>query len=245
MIFRRHAAVPFLLLLAIADDAFGLVILAVFYPTGRSAPADRRGADGRGSAHCVRTAPRRRALVLAVCVDRRFPVVECSALGRTASGARTGADRALLPRATRSTCSSIGELPVQLVALRLRAGNAGVPLIRYGPGTWAVAAGLIAGKPLGISIATALAVAAGLRLPDHFAWGDVVVVGFASGIGFTVALFFATALFPPGVLLDETKIGALASLASGAVAVMVAKVLRSGRFAAAIVIRRFCREERP
>ena len=29
-----HAAIPFLLLLAIADDAFGLVILAVFYPSG-------------------------------------------------------------------------------------------------------------------------------------------------------------------------------------------------------------------
>ena len=30
---RKHAAVPFLLLLAIADDAFGLIVLALFYPT--------------------------------------------------------------------------------------------------------------------------------------------------------------------------------------------------------------------
>ena len=30
----RHPAIPFLLLLAIADDALGLAILAVFYPTG-------------------------------------------------------------------------------------------------------------------------------------------------------------------------------------------------------------------
>src|SRR5207244_719018 len=30
----RHAAIPFLLLLAIADDAMGLVILALFYPIG-------------------------------------------------------------------------------------------------------------------------------------------------------------------------------------------------------------------
>jgi NhaA family Na+:H+ antiporter len=29
-----HPAIPFLLLLAIADDALGLVILAVFYPSG-------------------------------------------------------------------------------------------------------------------------------------------------------------------------------------------------------------------
>src|SRR5687767_9064960 len=43
MIFSpTHPAIPFLLLLAIADDALGLIILAVFYPSGRlslAAPA--------------------------------------------------------------------------------------------------------------------------------------------------------------------------------------------------------------
>jgi len=34
-----HPAIRFLLLLAIADDALGLIILAVFYPTGALAPA--------------------------------------------------------------------------------------------------------------------------------------------------------------------------------------------------------------
>lgn len=33
-----HPAVPFLLLLAIADDAFGLMILAIFYPSGAIRP---------------------------------------------------------------------------------------------------------------------------------------------------------------------------------------------------------------
>ncbi len=36
---RGHPAVKFLLLLAIADDAAGLLILAIFYPTGALAPA--------------------------------------------------------------------------------------------------------------------------------------------------------------------------------------------------------------
>ena len=31
---RGHPAIPFLLLLAIADDAFGLIVLAIFYPSG-------------------------------------------------------------------------------------------------------------------------------------------------------------------------------------------------------------------
>src|SRR5438105_2111424 len=33
-VFRQHPAIPFLLLLAIADDALGLAVLAVFYPAG-------------------------------------------------------------------------------------------------------------------------------------------------------------------------------------------------------------------
>ena len=45
-----HPAIPFLLLLAIADDALGLVILAVFYPSGRlSLSALSRSMVDRGS----------------------------------------------------------------------------------------------------------------------------------------------------------------------------------------------------
>ena len=36
----KHPAIPFLLLLAIADDALGLAILAVFYPTGALRPLE-------------------------------------------------------------------------------------------------------------------------------------------------------------------------------------------------------------
>jgi NhaA family Na+:H+ antiporter len=123
--------------------------------------------------------------------------------------------------------------PVQVVLFFFGLTNAGVPLREYGTGTWAVLAGLVVGKPIGIGVAVALAVAAGFPLPDRFGWRDVIVVGCASGIGFTVALFFATASFTRGPMLDETKIGALFSLGSAALAVLAAKLLRSGRFSAA------------
>lgn len=235
LIFRRHAAVPFVLLLAIADDAFGLVILAAFYPAG--------------DLHLLIAAALLAAALLTAFGLRRagvrsfWPYV-LMAGSLSWSALRWGGLHpalALVPivpflprRDTLHVFEHWWKLPVQLVLFVFALANAGVPLIQYGPGTWAVAAGLIAGKPIGIGVATALAVAAGLRLPDHFGWGDVVVVGCASGIGFTVALFFATASFPPGALLDQTKIGALASLAAGAVALLVAKVLRSGRFANAV-----------
>jgi Na+:H+ antiporter, NhaA family len=110
--------------------------------------------------------------------------------------------------------------------------NAGVPIAQYGPGTWAVLIAILAGKPLGIGAAVAVAVAAGLKLPRHVGWRDVAVVGCAAGIGFTVALFFATASFPPGPLLDQTKLGALCSVVSAAVAFGAAGVLKVGRFTA-------------
>jgi NhaA family Na+:H+ antiporter len=54
-------------------------------------------------------------------------------------------------------------------------------------------------------------------------------LGCAAGIGFTVALFFATAAFPPGPLLDQTKMGALMSIGAGALAFLVATVQRRAR----------------
>ena len=62
-------------------------------------------------------------------------------------------------------------------------------------------------------------------------WAELLVLGTIAGIGFTVALFFATASFPKGDLLDQTKMGALLSLSSGLVAALFAKAFRVGRFA--------------
>ena len=108
--------------------------------------------------------------------------------------------------------------------------NAGVPFNQVGPGTWAVLVAILVGKPLGILLAVAPAVKAGFRLPDRLSWADLTVVALAAAIGFTVALFFATAAFPPGDHLDQTKMGALLSVGSAVVAVVAARVLRVGRF---------------
>jgi len=55
-------------------------------------------------------------------------------------------------------------------------------------------------------------------------------VGIAGGIGFTVALFFAVAAFPPGPILEQLKLGALASVGSAVLAFVAAAILRTGRF---------------
>jgi NhaA family Na+:H+ antiporter len=124
--------------------------------------------------------------------------------------------------------------PVQLVLLCFGLVNAGVPLEQVGAGTWAVLVAILVGKPAGILLAVAPAVRAGFRMPDRLTWRDLVVVGLAAAIGFTVALFFATAAFPPGDHLDQTKMGALLSVGSALLAVAAAVVLRVGRFGGAI-----------
>jgi NhaA family Na+:H+ antiporter len=89
--------------------------------------------------------------------------------------------------------------------------NAGVLLSDYGTGTWAILAAGLVGKPLGLMAGTALGVAAGLHLPRGLHWRDLAVIGLATAGGFAFALFFATAVYPMGPLLAELKLGAIVS----------------------------------
>ena len=82
--------------------------------------------------------------------------------------------------------------------------------------------GLVVGKPLGIVLASLLAVRLGLgRLPDGTGWRMLTGLGAVGGIGFTVSLFIAGLSFPGEELLtSEAKIGILAgSILSAAVGV--------------------------
>ena len=82
----------------------------------------------------------------------------------------------------------------------------------------AVAAGLVVGKPLGISLASLLVVKLGVaRLPTGVTWPVLLGAGCLAGIGFTMALFIATLglseeplrMAKQGVLLGSTASGLL------------------------------------
>src|SRR5690606_22652365 len=92
-------------------------------------------------------------------------------------------------------------------------------------GTWIVFTGLLVGKPLGILLMTMLGVMVGLRMPKGLNYSHTLVVGLAAGIGFTVALFFATAAFEPGHILDEAKMGALFSFAAAPAAILLGRLM--------------------
>ncbi len=83
--------------------------------------------------------------------------------------------------------------------------------------TWAVVAGLLVGKPLGISAATwvALRLRVG-TLPEGVSLRHVVGVGALGGIGFTVSIFIAGLAFDQQRLVDDAKVGIfLASIGAG------------------------------
>ena len=101
--------------------------------------------------------------------------------------------------------------------------NAGVDLGGFGeavssPVSLGIIAGLVLGKPLGIVLASFIAVRLGLgRLPDRTTWSMLVGLGSIAGIGFTVSLFIAGLSFPGDeALTEDAKVGILVASAAAA-----------------------------
>lgn len=73
-----------------------------------------------------------------------------------------------------------------------------------------VAAGLVVGKPLGISFASWLAVRMRIAtLPDGVDWRSLYAIAWLGGIGFTMSLFVGALAFTDAALLDSAKLGVL------------------------------------
>ena len=237
-----HPAIPFLLLVAIADDALGLIILAIFYPSGALS----------FSALAVLMAA---AILLALFLRRRrvqsfWPYVLGPGVLSWAALYTGGFHPALalvpivpfMPHSRRDlgvfdereeyqpdTLNRFEHwwaTPVQVVLLLFGFANAGVPFAQIGAGTYYVVAGLLLGKPIGILAFSGIARLAGGHLPPGLRVSDLLVVGLVAAIGFTVSLFFATAAFPGGTALAETKMGALLSFVAAPIAVVVSRMLR-------------------
>ena len=81
-----------------------------------------------------------------------------------------------------------------------------------------IAVALVAGKPLGILLASWLAVRLGFcKLAPELTWRGVLLVGCLGGIGFTMAIFIASLAFSDEHLLDAAKAGVLLASATAAV----------------------------
>jgi NhaA family Na+:H+ antiporter len=235
-----HPALPFLLLLAIADDAIGLIVLATFYPAaplrvawlglvvvacGIAWMLRRAGATsfwpyvlGAGAVSW--------AGLFAAGVHPTLALVPVLPfLPRASHDPGVAVEPARPPADALNAFERWWTTPVEFVLFCFALVNAGVPFSGAGTATWIVLVSLLAGKPLGIAAAVWLAERVGFRRAGGLEWSAVAVLGITAGVGFTVALFFTTAAFPAGATLDQAKLGALLSVTAGAVALAAARLL--------------------
>jgi len=86
--------------------------------------------------------------------------------------------------------------------------------------------GFLVGKPLGISMATFLAVKTGIAiLPEKVRWPHIFGAGMLGGIGFTMALFVSGLYFGESQYLNYAKVGILAaSIISGITGVLFLRI---------------------
>ncbi len=244
---RNHPVIPFLLLLAITDDAIGLVLLAVFFPTAHFSLVRFAALMVPALAACVWLRSRRTTSFwpyltiggglswAALFVGGIHPALAMVPVLPFMPHAKR--DLGLFdPREydlpdTMNKFEHTWRIPVQFVLLFFGLVNAGVTFTSVGAGTWIVFLSLLFGKPIGIVGTIVVAKQMGLHAPGGIRYRDATVMAAAAAIGFTVSLFFATAAFPPGRLLDETKMGALMSFLAAGVAIVLGRLvgLRSAR----------------
>jgi Na+:H+ antiporter, NhaA family len=247
MIFGRHPAVTFLLLTAIAANGFGFIALAVWYPV-RDVHAALAGIlmiTALAIAGGLRVA-RVKTFWPYVIFGGGFSWLALIAGGFHAAFAlvpimfflpHLARDPGFFVDARPNAHDALDRfeiwcrVPAQVALFLFGLVNAGVPFHAIEEGQWAAPIAMLAGKPLGVLAVVGLAAALGWHVPKRLGWRELLVVGIISGIGFTLALFFASTVFPAGQLLSETKVGTLLTVAGAAIAFGSAALHKVGRFA--------------
>src|SRR5262245_6083946 len=206
LVFPKHPAIPFLLLLAIASDALGFLAAALFHPE-----RDLHLVTGGliVAAAIVVAYGLRRARI------RNFwPYLLTAGVLSWIGFFWSGFHPALalvpimlfLPHAARdpgffvdapSTAKdalSQFEIwwrhPVQVALFFFGLVNAGVPLHALEAGTWGLPIAVIVGKPIGALLGAGAALSLGLHLPQRVGWGGWIVTGVLAAIEFRSCLFF-------------------------------------------------------
>ncbi len=244
----RHPAVSFLLLLAVADDALGLAIIAIFYPDPLQ-PTE--------PIYLVLVAV---GMVVALLLSRKrvksfWPYVIAGG-GLSWAGLylahlhpalalvpivpfmpNRGKDEGLFEEGSHGTVYTdtlnrfehFFKTPVDFGLLAFGLANAGVPFATMGPATWSVLVALLVGKTAGVTFFAMLADKLGFRLPEGMDLSTVIVAGLVAGLGLTVALFVAGAAFTEPGLQGSAKMGALLSSLAAPMALILGKVLKVKR----------------
>jgi Na+:H+ antiporter, NhaA family len=256
---KGHPAINYLLLLAVADDAIGLGIIAVFYgDVANPARPEFLGLvlAGMAIAFALRKmkvnnwipyifiagpvswsglmlAHLHPALAL-------VPIVPFLPGPKRDTGMFVEADEVDQAEATGHGTLERDHSPLHLFEHQLKFfvdfglfffafANAGVELAGIGPMTWIILGALVVGKTLGISLFAMVGTKAGFPLPKGMNNLDLIMAGFIGALGLTVALFVAGAAFTDPLLQGQAKMGALFSGLVGIAAIALGKALGMGK----------------
>jgi NhaA family Na+:H+ antiporter len=246
LIFGRHPAIPYLLLLAVASNALGMTLVAIFHPAAD--PQLLLGAVmmalAMGLAYGLRRLHIKSFWVylvgpgslawFALYFGGVHPAMALVPIVPFMPHAKRDAGLFVEPAPgahdTLSEFERWWEIPVQVVLLLFGLVNAGVPVHGLEEGIWAMPIAMIIGRPIGVFLAAEAGVRLGLRRTIHVGWRETIVIGCAASVGLTVALFFSIASLPLGPLLLQLRVGALLSVLGVATAFGSAWVLGVGRF---------------
>jgi Na+:H+ antiporter, NhaA family len=239
----NHPVISFLLLLAIADDAIGLAIIAIFYPDPALpvAPAWlgltaagmavawllRRNqvqsywfyllAGGVPSWIGLHHAHLHPALALVFVVPfLPHPPRETKHLF----------EQDIQDRSPLANFEHEWKVIVDFGLFTFGLANAGVEFSAVGTVTWLVFVALLAGKTIGIFGCGWLGELLGFPLPSGMGKRHLLVAGMIAGIGFTVALFVAGEAFTDPLVQGAAKMGAMLSIVIAPLALIGAKLLR-------------------
>lgn len=244
----NHPAVKYLLLLAIADDAIGLVIIGVFYP---SAPIELTWLLLCGLGMAVA------AVLRAMHVDNYMFYILLGGIPSWIGLHNANIEPALalvfiipfLPsnhrRAKMQKDHMVPRHPDRMALesfywhwkpvvdwgmFFFGLVSAGVMFSSIGKVTFIIAASLILGKTIGIFAMGMLANKIGFSLPSCMTKRELFVMAIIAGAGLTVALFICDAAFSDAMTIAAAKMGALFSICAIPLGMIVAKVMRTRSF---------------
>lgn len=237
----NHPVIAFLLLLAIADDAIGLVIIALFYPDPLL-PIAPLWLALTGAGMLIAFALRRMS------TKNYWPYLLCGGIPSWIGLFKAHLHPALalvfiipfLPHPFHETKHMFEEDPrdsstlarfeqewkiiVDLGLFVFGLANAGVAFSAVGPATWLVLCALLFGKTSGIFAMGLLGQKLGFPLPWGMKKKHLLVAGIIAGIGFTVALFVAGEAFTDPGVQGAAKMGAMLSIVAFSIAFATARL---------------------
>jgi len=250
-----HPAINFLLLLAVADDAIGLAIIAIFYGDPHLPPRPEfllLIVAGMAIAYGMRRAGLKSWIPyiaiggplswLGLSLAHLHPALALVFIVPFLPGPRRDiglfSDEDEVDRMGEALAQDLHiehsplhqfehqmKLFVDLGLFFFAFTNAGVVFASIGTMTWLILGSLVIGKTVGITLLALIARAIGFPLPNRMGVRELVMAGFVAALGLTVALFVAGAAFTDPTLLGQAKMGALFSGFVGLSAILIGRML--------------------